>query len=74
MFGIACWLGNLRPFTGASGFGARSITALVWRDKHPPFIVTIYVSQTDASMDRRNLTMVEIGKSIFDLFTDSAQA
>jgi beta-lactamase class A len=59
--------------SGAGGFGARSITAVVWRDKQSPLIVSIYVSQTDASMDQRDLAIVEIGKSIFDRFTDSKQ-
>ncbi|KLN65209.1 beta-lactamase [Vibrio sp. VPAP30] len=59
--------------SGAGGFGARSINAVVWLDKKSPIIVSIYVSQTDASMDQRNLAIVEIGKSIFDLFTGSTQ-
>lgn len=59
--------------SGAGGFGARSITAVVWRDKKSPLIVSIYVSQTDASMDQRNQAIVEIGKSIFELFTARSQ-
>lgn len=54
--------------SGAGGFGARSITAIVWPQKESPIILSIYIAQTDASMDERNKAIVTIGKSIFDSY------
>ena len=54
--------------SGAGGFGARSITAVVWLQNQSPIIISIYISQTDASMDERNQAIVEIGKTIFDSY------
>ena len=54
--------------SGAGGFGARSITAIVWPQKESPIIISIYIAQTDASMDERNQAIVTIGKTIFDSY------
>ncbi|WP_417879026.1 class A beta-lactamase [Vibrio sp.] len=51
--------------SGAGGFGARSITAIVWNDQQPPTIISIYIAQTDASMEQRNAAIVNIGRVIF---------
>lgn len=55
--------------SGAGGFGARSITAVVWNERHAPIIISIYIAQTDASMSERNNAIVEIGSSIFKVYT-----
>ena len=57
--------------SGAGGFGARSITALVWSKHQPPLIISIYIAQTKASMDERNQAIVKIGKAIFDSYTSN---
>ncbi|MCF7354638.1 CARB/PSE/RTG family carbenicillin-hydrolyzing class A beta-lactamase [Vibrio sp. CK2-1] len=51
--------------SGAGGFGARSITAIVWNDQRAPIIISIYIAQTDASMEQRNAAIVNIGRVIF---------
>ena len=57
--------------SGAGGFGARSITALVWSKHQPPLIISIYIAQTKASIDERNQAIVKIGKAIFDSYTSN---
>jgi len=57
--------------SGAGGFGARSITALVWAKHQSPLIISIYIAQTEASMDERNQAIVKIGKAIFDSYTSN---
>jgi beta-lactamase class A len=56
--------------SGAGGFGSRGITAAVWSDEHPPLIVSIYLTQTEASSERRNKAIAEIGKEIFARYLD----
>lgn len=50
--------------SGAGGFGSRGITAVIWSETRPPVILSIYLSQTDASFDSRNQAIAEIGKEI----------
>ena len=54
--------------SGAGGFGARSITALVWAQNQSPIIISIYIAQTESSIDERNQAIVKIGKAIFDSY------
>lgn len=54
--------------SGAGGFGARSITAVVWGEGQSPLIISIYIAQTEASFSNRNAAIVKIGKAIFDLY------
>ena len=54
--------------SGAGGFGARSITAVVWphtATPPSPLIISIYIAQTDATMDERNQAIVTLGQTIF---------
>ena len=60
--------------SGAGGFGARSITAVVWREHQFPIIVSIYLAQTEASMADRNDAIVKIGRSIFDVYTSQSRS
>ncbi len=54
--------------SGAGGYGSRGITAVVWSDERTPLIISIYLTQTDASFDKRNKAIAEIGKEIFALY------
>jgi beta-lactamase class A len=56
--------------SGAGGYGSRGITALVWSDKRSPLIISIYLTQTDASFALRNQAIAEIGKEIFSVYRD----
>lgn len=54
--------------SGAGGFGARSITAVVWPNSAAapsPLIISIYIADTDASMEARNQAIVTLGQAIF---------
>jgi beta-lactamase class A len=55
--------------SGSGGFGSRAITAVVWSDKRTPLIISIYLTQTDASFARRNKTIADIGKEIFNVYS-----
>ncbi len=51
--------------SGAGGYGARSITAVVWAKEQSPLIISIYIAQTDATMDERNQAIATLGQAIF---------
>ncbi len=54
--------------SGAGGYGSRGITAVVWPEKRAAIIVSIYISQTDASFEQRNEAIVQIGKALFEQY------
>lgn len=60
---------NIADRSGAGGFGARSITAVLWSKHQSPIIVSIYLAQTEASMEDRNDAIIKIGRSIFEVYT-----
>lgn len=51
--------------TGAGGFGTRGIIALVRPQDHQPIIISIYITNTKASMQKRDTAIADIGKYIF---------
>lgn len=55
--------------SGAGGFGARAITAVVWPKQHQPLVMSIYIKQTAASFELRNQAIARIGEQIFSTFT-----
>ena len=64
---------NIADRSGAGGFGARSITAVVWSEHQSPIIVSIYLAQTEASMAARNDAIVRIGRAIFEVYTSQSR-
>jgi beta-lactamase class A len=54
--------------SGSGGFGSRGITAVVWSDKRTPLIISIYLTQTDATFAQRNKAIADIGKEIFAVY------
>jgi beta-lactamase class A len=54
--------------SGSGGYGSRGITAIVWSDKRTPLIISIYLTQTEASFAKRNKAIVDIGKEIFKVY------
>jgi beta-lactamase class A len=56
--------------SGAGGNGSRGITAVVWSDKRPPLIISIYLTQTDAPFALRNKAIADIGKEIFTVYSE----
>ncbi|MFM1896788.1 MAG: beta-lactamase class [Pseudomonadota bacterium] len=52
--------------TGAGGHGSRSIAAVLWPPMGGPVIATVYITETDASMEARNAAIAHIGRVIAD--------
>ena len=50
--------------SGAGGYGARSINAVVWTENAKPWIIAIYLSNTKASFAERNKAIVGIGQRV----------
>lgn len=51
--------------SGAGAFGSRGITAIVWPNDNQPIIISIYITQSLASLSELNDAIAEIGKAIF---------
>jgi beta-lactamase class A len=51
--------------SGAGGNGSRAITAIIWSNERAPLIVSVYLTQTEASFENRNKAIAKIGKEIF---------
>jgi beta-lactamase class A len=56
--------------TGAGGFGSRSIAAVLWPPRREPLIVTIYITETEATFDERNAAIATIGRELSRLIVD----
>ncbi len=52
--------------TGAGGHGTRGITAVIWPPQRDPLIVAIYITETEAEMDKRNEAIAGIGRALAD--------
>lgn len=51
--------------TGAGEYGSRSIVSVVWPENGRPLIVSIYITQTAATLNASNAAIARIGKAIF---------
>ena len=53
--------------SGAGGNGARAITALVWPEEQAakPWIIAIFIAETDAEFAERNQAIADLGQHIF---------
>jgi len=56
--------------SGAGGFGSRGITALVWSEHQTPLMISIYLTKTKASFTQRNKAIADIGKVIFNVYSE----
>jgi beta-lactamase class A/beta-lactamase class A CARB-5 len=59
--------------TGAGGYGSRSIIAVVWPTASQPWVVAIYLTETDAEISQRNAAVADIGQAMFDFITATQQ-
>jgi beta-lactamase class A len=55
--------------SGAGGYGSRAITAVVWSDKRTSLIISIYLTQADASLLKRNKAIADLRKEIFTFYS-----
>jgi len=51
--------------TGAGAYGSRSIISVVWPENGKPLIVSIYITQTEATLAESNAAIARIGKAVF---------
>jgi len=51
--------------TGAGEYGSRSIVSVVWPENGKPLIVSVYITQTEATLAQSNAAIARIGKAIF---------
>lgn len=47
--------------TGAGGHGSRGVVAVIWPPQRAPVIASVYISQTEASIEQRNAAIASIG-------------
>ncbi|WP_413483251.1 class A beta-lactamase [Morganella psychrotolerans] len=52
--------------SGASDYGLRGITSMVWSNYHEPVFITIYVRKADTSLDERSEVIRILGSHIFN--------
>lgn len=52
--------------TGAGANGSRSIISVVWPKNGKPLIVSIYITQTQATLSQSNDAIARLGKTIFE--------
>lgn len=50
--------------SGAGGYGARSIIAIMWRPSGAPIVAAIYLAENEASFAQRNEAIAEIGAAM----------
>lgn len=56
--------------TGAGGYGARSITAIMWTPAGHTISAAIYLTETEASFADRNSAIAQIGRAIANTFNE----
>ena len=52
--------------TGSGARGTTNDLAIVWPPKHPPVLVSVYLTGATVDDDQRNLTIAAVGKKIAD--------
>ena len=48
--------------TGAGDHGSRGVIAVIWPPERAPIVAAIFITDTDANMDQRNHSIVELGE------------
>lgn len=54
--------------SGAGGFGSRGIVAILWPPQKQPIIICIYLKQTGATLEERNLAIARISEAIIKIW------
>ncbi|WP_417688522.1 class A beta-lactamase [Pseudidiomarina sp.] len=50
--------------TGAGGYGTRNFIAVIWPPEKEPLVVTVFITNTEASFAERNAAIREVGKAV----------
>ncbi|CAE6918092.1 Beta-lactamase [Vibrio sp. B1REV9] len=54
--------------SGAGGFGSRGITAIIWKDNYKPIYISIYITETDLSLQARDQVIAQISQLVLDKY------
>jgi beta-lactamase class A len=54
--------------TGSGQRGSTNDIGVVWPPQRPPLIVTIYLTETAADSDARNVTLADVGRVVAAAF------
>lgn len=54
--------------SGAGGFGSRGITAMIWKENHKPIYISIYITETDLSLQARDQVIAQVSQLILDKY------
>ncbi|ASI94660.1 CARB/PSE/RTG family carbenicillin-hydrolyzing class A beta-lactamase [Vibrio rotiferianus] len=52
--------------SGAGGFGSRGIMAMIWKENHKPIYISIYITETDLSLQARDQVIAQVSQLILD--------
>lgn len=56
--------------TGAGGYGSRSIVAVIYPPNRGPILASLFITETEASFDRRNAAAAKVGEAIVSYVTN----
>lgn len=54
--------------TGAGDHGTRAVAAVLWPPGRAPIVASVYITETDAPMEARNVAIAAIGRAIGEQF------
>ncbi|HHF3173632.1 TPA: CARB family carbenicillin-hydrolyzing class A beta-lactamase [Vibrio alginolyticus] len=57
--------------SGAGGHGSRGINAIIWKENHRPVYISIYVTETELSLQARDQLVAQISQLILQKYKDN---
>ncbi|OKQ17799.1 CARB family carbenicillin-hydrolyzing class A beta-lactamase [Vibrio antiquarius] len=57
--------------SGAGGQGSRGINAIIWKENHRPVYISIYVTETELSLQARDQLIAQISQLILQKYKDN---
>ncbi|MGR5067755.1 MULTISPECIES: CARB/PSE/RTG family carbenicillin-hydrolyzing class A beta-lactamase [Vibrio] len=60
--------------SGAGGFGSRGITAVIWKENHKPIYISIYLTETELSLQARDQAIAKISQLVLEEYVDIPSA
>ncbi|UFN72281.1 CARB family carbenicillin-hydrolyzing class A beta-lactamase [Vibrio alginolyticus] len=57
--------------SGAGGHGLRGINAIIWKENHRPVYISIYVTETELSLQARDQLIAQISQLILQKYKDN---
>lgn len=56
--------------TGSGGYGSRSIVAVIYPTDRDPIVAALFITETEADIDTRNVAAARVGKAIVEYVTN----